>query len=221
MREGSGWVKFSISLVILLIGVTNIFIQYSKTGNVFDRPHLSFLLILFSILIYFAGTKYVISTIFIVLGVLTLIDPANISDLTPSLLFIFAFHLVKKPKYSIVLFGITLIGISARATRMGMTVYQASILFLGFAFMYACYYFIIYRSLPKPINNSIKQLSEDENKLLQLMVSGYEQQEAGRELGHKNKQKTSLMMKSIREKLNIEPHESNYKVISLYHVYGK
>lgn len=52
------------------------------------------------------------------------------------------------------------------------------------------------------------------------MCAGYSQENAGIEIGHKNKHETSKMMREIREKMEIDKNESNYKIISIFTEYG-
>ena len=53
------------------------------------------------------------------------------------------------------------------------------------------------------------------------MCAGYSQENAGIDIGHKNKHETSKMMKDIRSKMEIDKNESNYKIISIFTKHGK
>lgn len=221
MQDHGGSTNILISSTLLLLFFYNITNQIIGQKDIIARLPYTLPFIVLAIASYLIRSNKFLSGVYLFIAIFTTINTPNISDYSGVLGFIIAFDLIKKRGYGITLMLIMAASLGLRLVISDETIPRTLAMIMIFAFWSISYYTVIYKHYPKPIKRSIKQLTEDENKLLQLMISGYEQQEAGKELGHNNKQKTSLMMKSIREKLHIEPHESNYKVISLYHVYGK
>jgi hypothetical protein len=220
-KEGFGLTKLFIGIPIISLGIFNLLDQIDKNQNLIERSYLTFIFIILGILVLFLSKKISLSILFLFIAIYTLLDPSNISDYSASIFFIYAFHLIQKKWYAISISAVTMLSLAYRATNHSLTIYQSFGMLIGFMVVYAVYYFLIYKNYPKPITARIKQLSEDENKLLRLMCSGCSQENAGIEIGHKDKHITSKAMKDIREKLDISKEESNYKVIAIFLKYGK
>lgn len=204
-----GWDRVLLSLSLLSIAILNLFLQYMETGNVLGRPYLTYLLIFLSFIIFIIGTKITLSIILLILGVIAFIDSPNISDLTAVLFFIFSFQLINNKKYAVIILIINILLIAVKASYKGMEIYQSFILLIGCASIYLMYYFIIYKDLDKKSNVKFKELTAEENKILEYMANGMSQKEAGYELGY-DKYRTNYIVKEIRKKTG---YDSLYEIM--------
>lgn len=216
-----GWADIVISILLFLLSAINYSSQKPLDNSLLWKIYLTVPYIVMGILVYFFDRKYMIAVVLFIIGTMAIIDPSNFSDFSASAFFYFSWHMIKKYKYAIFLYAITVFGVAYRATMMDITIYRSFGILLAFTSMYALYYFIILKDNNSTIKGNIKSLTKKENKLLEYMCNGDSQENAGSKIGHKRKQETSKMMKNIREKLNIEKQESNYKVISTYLNHGK
>jgi len=195
-----GWDRFFISISLLSVSILNILLQYIKTGNILDRPYLTLLLIILSIIIYVIGTKSIISIILLILGIITLIDSPNISDLTAALLFIFSYQLLKNIKYGIFVLSLNVIAIAFKATYKSMSIYQSFILLLGFSSIYILYYFIIFKNCTPKVK--LSDLTKQENQILSDIAAGKTQKEIASNMKISTN-KVNDILKSVRKKTGI------------------
>jgi DNA-binding CsgD family transcriptional regulator len=219
--DPGGSTNILISATLFLLFFYNVTNQIIGQKDFIERLPYTLPFIVLAILAYIIKSKKFLSFIYLFIAVFTTINTPNISDYSGVLGFIIAFDLIKKNKYGIFLITIMAISLTTRLVISNETIPRSLAMVMIFSFWSISYYTVIYRNYPKPIKARIKQLSEEENKLLQLMCAGHSQQEAGRELGHKYKQVTNFMINDIREKLNVDKSEATYKLIYLYTLYGK
>jgi hypothetical protein len=160
------------------------------------------ILILIILTIVFKS-KYITATVFLILAIGTSLDPANITDYSGSIFFIYSFHLIRKKEYAWAIIILTIACVTTRSIIAGDTVPEAFILLSIFFYIYAIYYFLIYKDCIKPVRIRFKELSKQETKLLKLMAEGHSQKTAGAQIGLSISQ-TSELVKNIRIKLGYD-----------------
>lgn len=215
----------SLKLINILIFSLVIFFYITsywiENRSIMDMTINSLPFLIMIILLVLFNSRIINSLIFLIIAIGTTIDPANISDYSGAIFFIYSFHLIKDKRYAGFLSIITVSCLTIRSILVNDTIPGTLIMIAVFAYIYAIYFFIIYKSADKPILKKLKQLTKEENELLIKMCSGKPQGIAGQEIGHSNKQQTSKMISRIRKKLSVSDLESTDKVIYIFAKYGK
>ncbi len=140
-----------------------------------------------------------ISIIYLIIAIGTSLDPENVSDYSGSIFFMFSFHIVKKKWYALVIIFTTMGAVAFRSIINGDTVSQAFVLLSVFFYIYAIYYFLIYKPMSNRPAIKIEDLTIEENNMLQLLAKGLSQKEAAAEMDIKHT-KAAYLIKQIKDK---------------------
>lgn len=141
--------------------------------------------------------------VFLVLAIGTTIDPANISDYSGAVFFIFSFHEIKKKWYALFLSVVTITCLTIRSIEANDNIPGALIMLAVFGYIYAIYYFLIYKTSNKQVKSKIPLLSKHENDLISDLVAGLSQKEAIANRGYSRSQGYD-MFRNIKRKMECE-----------------
>ncbi len=153
---------------------------------------------MFLLLVIFKSNK-ISAFVFLIIAIGTTIDPENISDYSGAIFFIASYHIVKKNWYAIVLIGISVGCLTIRSINAGDTISQVLVLIAVFFYIYAIYYFLIYKLMSNRPAINIEDLTAEENNMLQLLAKGLSQKEAAAEMDIKHT-KAAYLIKQIKDK---------------------
>lgn len=207
---------------LTVIGIHNLIDQIIEGQSVVERWYYTVPFLLIAIIIYFIPKqKIILSYALLVFAVISHIDAVDPNGFNSAIIFLMAYINNKKKHIAVLVIFLSFTSITYKYGTTSGTPSDAVLLMILYAYFFYSFYKEVILHIIMPFNIKLKQLSDDENKLLQLMCAGYSQQQAGKEIGHPHKQATNKMMNSIREKLDIDKSESTYKITSIYTKYGK
>ncbi len=210
------------TLKIIIVSIISLVMFFTIATNIIENIPIKdiiiniipFILIVLTVVI--VPIQYSSAIVFLLIAIGTSIDPENISDYSGSIFFIYSYHMIKGRWYGIITIFLTIVSVTIRTIRTNEAIPQALIILLIYFFIYSIYYLIILKQFTKPIKSKLKNLTTDENTILELMCNGESQENAGAKIGHKDKHETSKVMSKIREKLDIKNNESSYKAVAMY-----
>lgn len=211
-------INITILSLVIFFYITSYWIE---NRSIMDMAINSLPFLIMIILLVFLNSRIINSLIFLIIAIGTTIDPANISDYSGAIFFIYSFHLIKDKRYAGFLSLITISCLTIRSIIVNDTIPGTLIMIAVYGYIYAIYFFLIFKQEETPISKKLKQLTKEENELLIKMCSGKPQGIAGQEIGHNNKQQTSKLVSGIRKKLSVLDSESTDKVIYIFSKYGK
>ena len=163
------FLNISIISLVLFFNITN---QISENKDIMERLIYTIPFLVMIIFLLFIKSNIINSIIFLLIAIGTTIDPANISDYSGTIFFIYSFHLIKNKRYAWILSLITLSCLTIRSILVNDTIPGTLIMIAIYGYVYALYYFIIYKSSAKQVESKISELTELENKLICGMASG-------------------------------------------------
>jgi hypothetical protein len=135
------------------------------------------------VLVLFRGNKKITAIIYLLIAIGTTVDPANISDYSGAIFFIFSYHLIKNNKYAIIILVSTITAVTTRALLASDTIPQAFMMIAIFGYIYAIYYYLILNNNAKIEKEAYTKVCFGNNSLnanpinvriMQLRVLGYE-----------------------------------------------
>lgn len=221
-HKHGGTTKLYNSIFLVAIGIHNLIDQIIEGQSVIERWHYTAPFFLLAIIIYYTPKqKIVLSYGLLVFAVVSHLDAIDPNGFNSAIIFLMAYINNKKKHIAILVVFLSFTSIVYKSGISLGTPSDAFLLLILYSYFFFSFYKEVIIHILMPFNTKLKQLSDDENKLLQLMCDGYSQENAGSEIGHKDKHTTSKAMKDIRQKLQITNEESTYKAIAIYLKYGK
>jgi predicted DNA-binding protein (UPF0251 family) len=202
--------NISIISLVLFFNLTD---QVFKYQSYFERIvfTLPFILIILFVLL-FNKNKVMQSIIFLVIAIGTSLDPANISDYSGAIFFVYSFHLIKKKWYALLIFFLTIASVTTRSLINGDTIPQSFVLLSVFFYIYAIYYFLIFKASWKKKS----PLSKEQMNIMRMVaVDGMSQKMIAAELGI-SQDKVFTEIKEIRELLTKEGDQTITKDQVIY-----
>jgi len=210
------------AIFFIIIGIHNIIDQLIEGQNVIERWHYTAPFLLLALIVYIIPNhKIILSYMFLIIAIITHIDAIDPNGFNSAILFLMAYINNKKRHMFWLIIFLSFSSIIYRSGIAQGTPSDAIILVVLYIYFFVAFYKEAISVIPKPIKSKLKTLTAEENKILELMCSGYSQEKAGAAVGYKDKHITSKAMKEIREKLGIQKDESTYKAIALYLENGK
>ena len=189
----------NISLLFLVL-FFNLSDQYEKGQDFYE--YLLYVwpfgvLLILSLL--FKNSKKLHAIIFLILAIGTTIDPANDSDYSGAIFFIYSFHIINKHWYAVFVSVVSIACLTVRSIVLVDTVPGTLIMIAVFAYIYSIYYFLIFKPMKRKPAIHMKDLSREENRILECLSVGLSQKEAATKMGIRHT-KAAYLIKQIKEK---------------------
>ena len=190
----------TVNLVILsMIAFFNAMTYYIQTENIIEMGTRIVPFVIMIIVLLATDCKKSSAVIFLLIAIGTTLDPANDSDYSGAIFFIYSFHIINKHWYAVFLSVVSIACLTVRSIVLVDTVPGTLIMIAVFAYIYSIYYFLIFKPMKRKPAIHMKDLSREENRILECLSVGLSQKEAAANMGIKHT-KAAYLIKQIKEK---------------------
>lgn len=212
LKPGDGgkidWLNLSVLFLVFFFNLVNqIHLEKSIMERVLYTGPFLFMILL---VVIFKGNRCFKSLIYLLIAIGTTLDPANMSDYSGSIFFIYSFHIIRKPGYAVFVSVASIACLTVRSIILVDTVPGTLIMIAVFAYIYAIYYFLIFKPTSVHPKVKIKSLSDKENKLLTLIGDGLTHKEAAYEMKITHTEASGII-KKIKKKTGYKTLNQLYR----------
>lgn len=203
-RKGSrctdgGKLKTVNLVVLIMIAFFNAMTYYIQTENIIEMGTRIVPFVIMIIVLMATDCKKSSAVIFLLIAIGTTLDPANDSDYSGAIFFIYSFHIINKHWYAVFISVVSIACLTVRSIVLVDTVPGTLIMIAVFAYIYSIYYFLIFKPMKRKPAIHMKDLSREENRILECLSVGLSQKEAAAKMGIRHT-KAAYLIKQIKEK---------------------